>query len=95
MGKARYKALSGFRGGSMPKSLRSHRHKVVVRVLKAARQAAQLSQRDLALRLKRPHSYVARIETGQRRVDVSELCEIADALGIAPLDMFTRICTAF
>lgn len=79
----------------MPKNILVHRQKAVVRVIVTARKEAGLSQRDLALRIKRPHSYIARIESRRRRVGVGELCEIADALGIAPRDMFTRICDAF
>ncbi len=49
--------------------------------LVAARHAAGLTQQQLAKRLGRPQSFVAKYEGGERRVDVVELFEIAAALG--------------
>jgi ribosome-binding protein aMBF1 (putative translation factor) len=46
----------------------------------AARKAAGLSQEDLAKRLKHHQSLVARIESGERRIDVVELIVLARAL---------------
>lgn len=43
--------------------------------LRAMRENAQLTQRDLALRLAKPQSWVARCETAARRVDVAEWIE--------------------
>ncbi len=43
---------------------------------------AGLSQRDLAVRLGREHSFVGRVETGDRRVDLVEffwICRACDA----------------
>src|SRR5690606_23128055 len=48
------------------------------------RKAAGLTQRELAARLEREHSYVARIETQQRRVDLVELIVICRACGVDP-----------
>ena len=47
---------------------------------------ANLTQRDLAGRLKRPLNVVSRIESAQRRVDLLEwiaLCEACDADPVA------------
>ncbi len=46
------------------------------------RGSAGLSQRDLAVRLGREHSFVGRVETGDRRVDLVEffwICRACDA----------------
>lgn len=43
--------------------------------LRMLREAAGLTQRDLAKKLNKPQSWVARCETGGRRVDVSEWLE--------------------
>jgi len=40
-----------------------------------------MTQADLAARLDEYQSFVARLESGQRRLDVSEFLEIADAVG--------------
>ncbi len=46
-----------------------------------ARNAAGLSQDDLADRLKCHQSLVARLESGQRRIDVVELVVLSRAIG--------------
>jgi transcriptional regulator with XRE-family HTH domain len=48
----------------------------------AARKAAGLTQAELALRLRCHQSFVARLESGERRVDVVELIVLARALQI-------------
>jgi transcriptional regulator with XRE-family HTH domain len=47
--------------------------------LRRARESAGLTQRDAARRLGRPQSFVAKSETGERRVDVIELLQFAAA----------------
>lgn len=46
------------------------------------RKAAGLTQRQLAQRLGREQNFVARVETGQRRLDVIELATIYRACGV-------------
>jgi transcriptional regulator with XRE-family HTH domain len=48
------------------------------------RKRAGLSQAALAAKLGKPQSYVSKCEQGERRVDVVEFLEIADALGADP-----------
>jgi transcriptional regulator with XRE-family HTH domain len=55
-----------------------------------ARIEARLTQTDLALRLKRPQSFVSKCERGERRVDVVEFGDIAKALGIDPIRFLRR-----
>jgi transcriptional regulator with XRE-family HTH domain len=45
------------------------------------RRRAGLTQRDLARKLGREHSFVWRIETGERRLDVIEFHWVCQALG--------------
>lgn len=56
-----------------------------------AREGAGVTQRDLARRLKRAHSYVGRIETGIRRLDVPEFIEWCECLGVDPVAIFKRV----
>lgn len=56
-------------------------------MLIGARKNAGIAQAELAGRLKRPQSFVAKYELGERRVDVVEFVEIARALGRDPFDL--------
>jgi transcriptional regulator with XRE-family HTH domain len=53
--------------------------------LRSARERCGLSQRELAVRLGKPQSFISKIETGERRVDLIEALAICEVLGI-PLD---------
>lgn len=65
----------------MPRSRSSPRHQRLGQLLAEARQAAGLTQVELAARLHRPQSYVSKYESGERRLDVIELMEAADGIG--------------
>ena len=56
-----------------------------------ARQAAGLTQAELAAKLARHQSYVSNYERGQRRLDVLEYLAITEALNLAPCDLLTQI----
>lgn len=60
-------------------------------VLKEARQASGLSQRDLSLKLKRSRSFIHRVELGERVIDFLEAIDIAEALGLDPFDLLDRV----
>jgi transcriptional regulator with XRE-family HTH domain len=51
-------------------------------LLNEARQSANLTQSELAKRIGRPQSFVSKFERGERRLDVVEFLEIAEALSI-------------
>ncbi len=57
----------------------------------AARKGAGLTQQDLAKRLKKSQSFVARYEGGERRIDVVEFLTIARALGADPVQLLKRL----
>lgn len=52
--------------------------------LRALRDAAGLSQRDLAAKLDVPHSWVAKVEAGERRIDLVEFVWFVSACGKDP-----------
>jgi transcriptional regulator with XRE-family HTH domain len=62
------------------KSLGSARHKALIELLIAKREAAGMTQTQLADKLGEYQSFVARLESGQRRVDVVEFLELAAIL---------------
>ena len=73
------------------KALRSPAARAVANVLKKARQRRDLSQRELAALLKRPHSVVGMIESHQRQVNVPEFIAIAEALDADPIELFRQV----
>jgi ribosome-binding protein aMBF1 (putative translation factor) len=76
---------------TLRKTLRSKGHRTLIDTLVEAREQAGLTQRDLAARLKRPHSFVGRIEAGERRVDVIEFIEITRVMGLDPEHLFAKL----
>jgi transcriptional regulator with XRE-family HTH domain len=73
------------------KHLRSAKHRALISVLKTARDAAELTQRQLAAKLERSNSFVWKIEAGERQVNVLEFIEIARALGVKPSTLMAQI----
>ena len=73
----------------MSKTLGSIRHNVLIAFLTAKRHAAGMSQSDLAKALGEYQSYVARMESGQRRVDVIEYEKLAEILKFDVFEFFT------
>ena len=64
----------------MTRSQRTLKYRALRGFLIERRNSADLTQRDLALLLGVPQSFVAKIENGERRVDFVELLLIANAL---------------
>jgi transcriptional regulator with XRE-family HTH domain len=73
------------------KSLRSKWHQAVVTVIAASRREANLTQEDLAKRLGWHRSRIAKIESGERRVDVPEFITIAGALKVEPEQLLAQV----
>ena len=55
------------------------------------RQQAGLTQAALAARLNRTQQWVYKCESGERRLDVLEFLEIADAIGFDPADFLKSL----
>ena len=73
------------------KSLRSRRHRALCAALRSARKTARLSQDELASRLKTSQTVIARIESGERRVDVVEFIDMARALRLDPREVLSEL----
>lgn len=73
------------------KALRSRRHRALCAALVDARKQAGLSQHELALRLKTSQTVIARIEIGERRIDVIEFIDLARALRIDPRQVLAQL----
>jgi len=65
-------------------------HDRIVAEIRSARQAAGLTQKELAARLNKSPSWVAAAERGRRRIFVHDLEQIAAAVGLDPLELLSR-----
>jgi len=59
------------------KSIFNEEHKTVVKKLKQARLEISLDQNQVANMLKKTQSYISKIESGQRRLDIIQLKSFA------------------
>ena len=66
----------------MDKHLYTADQQALLGLLRELRHEAGLRQQDLADRLGEPQSFVSKIETGERRLDVLELRRVCQALGV-------------
>lgn len=63
-------------------SIYSEEYQLVIKELKSARKARGITQAELADALGRPQSFIAKIENGERRLDIVEFVHMARMLGI-------------
>ena len=73
----------------MNKSIYSKDYKEIIERLKKARIEADLSQQAVADKLSKPQSYISKIESGERRLDVAEMKKFA-AIYNKPTDFFLK-----
>ena len=76
--------------GDLSKTLGTSRHRALIAFLTAKRHAAGMSQTDLAKALGEYQSFVARMESGQRRVDVIEYEKLSQILEFDVHEFFTE-----
>lgn len=76
---------------AMLKSVHSPAYSHVLAKLVEMRQQAGLTQRDLAQRMGREHSFVWRIEKGERRLDVVEFLWVCQALGQDAIAVYRQL----
>ncbi len=70
----------------MNKPLHGKRSKIFCEHIRSLREKAGMTQRNLAEALGREHGMVARIELGERRVDIIEAFDVFEALGADPAE---------
>jgi transcriptional regulator with XRE-family HTH domain len=78
----------------MAKTLRSSEQLLFLELLRRARKDAGLTQQALAEKLRRPQSFVAKYENGERRIDVIEFVALARALDVAAVTLLRRFVEA-
>jgi len=75
----------------MTKSLHSKAYSEFLAVLVATRHNKSLTQQNVADRLHKPQSYIAKIERGERRLDIIEFIALAKAMNVAPIKLFETL----
>lgn len=68
----------------MAATLHDPRYKRLIKLLAAAREDSGLTQEAVGQRLKKPQSFLGKIETFQRRLDVLEFFDLLEAMEIDP-----------
>lgn len=63
----------------------------LIELLVAERANRALLQKDLAAKMGKPQSFIAKVEGGERRLDVAELFDYAAALGADPIKLLKQL----
>lgn len=79
----------------MEKSTHTPEYAALRAELRASRENAGLTQRDLATRLKVPHSWIAKVESGERRIDLVEFFWFISACDIDPVPLSQKLIRQF
>lgn len=72
-------------------SIYSKEYQQIIHALKTIRIKQGITQQTLAKSLGRPQSFIAKIENGERRLDVVEFIRIAQLLAINPNHILSQI----
>jgi transcriptional regulator with XRE-family HTH domain len=75
----------------MPISQSTTPHERLLSLLRLVRTEAGLTQTEVAQRLKQPQSFVSKYESGERRLDILELREVCQAIGVPLLEFIGRL----
>jgi transcriptional regulator with XRE-family HTH domain len=82
------------RARKLDKSVHSAGQAAFCDLMIRARKTAGLTQHQLAKRLRRPQSFVAKYEGGERRVDVVEFVTVCQAIGADPTKIVKALAKA-
>ncbi len=69
---------------------RSPEYGVLLDLLREARLASGMTQKEICDKLGKPKNYLIKVERGERRLDVVELFALCEAMGKEPIEVLTR-----
>ncbi|VEB96401.1 anaerobic benzoate catabolism transcriptional regulator [Cedecea lapagei] len=72
-------------------SIYSEEYQLVIKSLRDARVKRGITQQQLAQAMGRPQSFIAKIESGERRLDVIEFAHVAQLLGVEPAPLLESV----
>ena len=75
----------------MTKSLHTAAYQKLTALLLAARRDSGLTQQEVADRLNTHQSYVAKVEKGERRIDVVEFIQLVRVIGVSSPALIKKI----
>jgi transcriptional regulator with XRE-family HTH domain len=75
----------------MEKSIFTPEQEKLSQLLRQIRLGAGLRQIDLAEKLSQPQSFISKYESGERRLDLLEVRQICQAVGISLLEFVERL----
>jgi transcriptional regulator with XRE-family HTH domain len=72
-------------------TIHTKRHAKLVEALIEARKAAGIRQAELARLVGKTQTFVARFESGERRIDLVEAAALCEIYGVDPRKMFREV----
>lgn len=78
-------------GSRSTSSLSSAEYDCLRALLQETRVGAGVSQQGLSLKIKRPRTFIGKVESGIRRLDVIEMLEVLAALEVDPAEFITEL----
>lgn len=75
----------------MRKTLATPQHRALCTLLREQRERQGLTQASVAKKLGKPQPFVARYESGERRLDVIEFLHVSRAIGIDPIKLLKQV----
>lgn len=73
------------------KSIYSQSYRTLLTRITQARKEAGITQAGLAEQLGRPQSFVSKLESGERRIDVVEFLQVAHLIGFDPCALLQEL----
>lgn len=70
----------------MQKTINNPKNAKLLKWLREQREAKGFNMRELGAKLDVPHSFICKVEQGERRLDVIEFIQYCKALDISPID---------
>lgn len=75
------------------KTIYHDRYQILIACLIRERKRAKLTQLQLAQKLNKPQSYIAKIEARDRKLDVLEFVILCETVGVSPSEILLTITT--